>query len=194
MTNALSLKKRVAHLNGKLNVRTEYHGDEPVGACDLTLSGLALGDSEVDELLGEGTWNRLYAKKRNSGMSDFPELAEFVVSTTLPLHLDKNFEKSKVTLFMGIDNEDKVELVNCKLARIRYEPKSGGMTDVTVQVQCNADGEQLGKLYRHMDTTISASVRFGKLVEDEDDAQDELPMDGSKGGAREDDEQAASTH
>jgi len=192
---ALSLKKRHAELGGHISGRTEYHGEEPVGACDLAISGLLLDSDELDTLCGAGTWNRLYRKTRNSGMNDFPEPAEFVAATKLPLQLESKFEGARVTLYMGLDDEDKVELVKCTLAKIKYEPQSGGMTLLSIQAQCNAEPEQVAVLYKHMDSKISASVRFGKLVEDKDENQDELPLDASKprNGAGASDE-AAATH
>lgn len=180
MTASLSLKKRAAELGGHISGRTEYHGDDPVGACDLLISGLLLDAEELDKLCGDGTWNRLYKKTRNSGMNDFPEPAEFIAATKLPLQLESKFEGARVTLYMGIDNEDKVELVKCTLAKIKYEPQSGGMTLLSLRAQCNAEPEQVAVLYQHMDSKISASVRFGKLVEDDDENQDELPLDATR--------------
>lgn len=187
---ALNLKKRPAELGGHISGRTEYHGDDPVGACDLALSELLLDETELDELLGAGSWNRLYKKTRNSGMNDFPEPADFVACSKLPFQLEKKFEESKVTLHMGIDNEDKLELVKCTITKIKYEPKSGGMTLVAIQVQCNADPEQVAKIYKHMDTKIDAAVRFGRLAKDKDDSQGELAI----GTKAKDDDLPAATH
>ncbi len=172
----LSLKKRPAELGGHISGRTEYHGEDPIGACDIALSGLMLDRDEIDGLLGAGTHERLFKKVRNSGMNDFPEPADFVASTRLPFQLETKFEDSRVTLFMGIDNEDKVELAKCTLAKIKYEPKSGGLTLASLQVQCNADPEQVAKIYKHMDTKIDASVRFGRVAAEKDENQGDLPL------------------
>jgi hypothetical protein len=188
----LSLRKRTAELGGQISGRTEYHGEDPVGACDLALAGLTLDTDECDALLGVGSWNRLYKKVRNSGMNDFPEPADFAANSKLPFQLETKFEDSRVTLHLGIADEDKVELVNCTLAKIKYKPTSGGMTIVSLQVQCNAEPEQVAKIYQHMDTHIDVAVRFGRIAAGKDENQGDLPLKAANGnGQVHDDEERA---
>jgi hypothetical protein len=174
----LSLKKRPAHLVGHFNGRAEKHGeDDSAFACDIALKDLLLNEEETDVLLGDGTWNRLFKKTRNSGMDGFPEPADFIANSKTPFVLEQRFEESRVTLFMGLDNEDKVEFAVCTVAKIKYEPQSGGLVLVSMQVQCNPDPEQIGNLSKHIDKDIDASVRFGRLAGGKDENQDELPLD-----------------
>jgi len=186
----LNLKKRACHMGGHISGRTEYHGEDPVGACDLALTDLMLDDDEIDTLLGPGTWNRLFKKTRNGG-SDFAQPAEFVASSKMPIQCEQKFEGSKVTLYVGVDR--KVELVKCTLAKIRYEPKEGGLVLTSMQVQCNAEPSQVAAIYTHMDTQISAAVRFGTLVEDKDENQEELPLK-DKAGGKDGDEARETAH
>lgn len=176
---ALSLKKRPVHL-GKPNLRPEFHGDTSVGACDVPLKNVMLQAEEIDILLGDGTWNRLFKKTKNSGMNDYPEIADFVATSKLPFSFDGEFENSKITLHMGIDNEDKIEIGKCTIASIKYEPLSGGLVRVSLQAQGNPDPDQVAKMYKHMDHDIDAAVRLGKVKEDEDDGQDKLPLKDSE--------------
>lgn len=182
----LNLKKRVCKFGGHISGRTEYHGEDPVGACDLALSDLLLNEEEIDTLLGDGTWNRLFKKTRNSGMDGFPEPAEFCSNSKMPMQLEQKFEDSKVTLYGAAG--DKTELVKCTLAKVKYEPQSGGHVLVSLQVQCNATPEQVSTLYVFMDQNIEAGVRFGRLAEGKDENQIDAPLTG--GGAKHDDEPA----
>lgn len=183
---ALSLKKRPVTL-GKMNTRTENDGDKKASAADIPLKNVMLQAEEVDVLLGEGTWNRLFKKVTNSGMRDYPELADFVSNSSQPFKFDGEFENSKVTLHMGIDNEDKVELTKCTISGITYEPISGGLVKMRCQAQGRPDPDQVARIYKHMDCAIDAAVRLGRVKEDdESEDQERLPLkDSSKDDANE---------
>jgi hypothetical protein len=160
-----------------LNSRTEHHGDEDVPACDIALKNLLLNREEIEALLGEGAWDRLYAKKRNSGMNDFPEIAPFIELTKTPFELTHKFEDSRVAIFLGMTDDNEVVLERCKLARIRYEPQNGGLTLVSLQVQATPLAEDMAKLFAHMNSDAHAKVRFGKVEDKKSDKQDELELD-----------------
>jgi hypothetical protein len=50
-------------------------------------------------------------------------------------------------------------------------------------VQSNADPEQVGRVYKHMDTHIDAAVRFGRIAKDENENQGDLPLKANGNGA-----------
>lgn len=162
---ANSLSKRPCTL-GTLNSRVENHGEEEVPAIDITVDGLMLDLEELGELLG--------------GMDDAKalfrrgKLAEPILPQLQPYHLAHRFEKSVATLYVGPDNEA-VKFVNCKLRRITLDPKTGGLTVMSVQVQATPEASQVATLFVHMNRAAHCSLRFGKL-EEKRKAQPELPL------------------
>lgn len=166
---SLTLSKRACKMAGKLNPRTEFHGEDRVGACDFTLSEMMLDASEINELFGdEGMHARLF--KLNG---ELPESALAYIDT--PLAFNRKFHKGKVTLRIGPDQE-KLVLGNAKIGKITLDPQTGGLTLTTLQVQCNPDSAELAKLYEHMTEDMSVSVSFGREEVKAKKDQPELPL------------------
>jgi hypothetical protein len=192
-TPTLTLDRRPGELGKSLNGRTEMHGDESVPACDVTLSGLLLAREEIDALLGRGSYSQIFTNRMNSGMST-PEPSDFVRKSKTPFELDGKFEDCRVVLYVGMDLDELV-LDPCDIAKIKYEPQVGGLTHVSVQVQCTPDSDIAAELFAHLDTEVECEVRFGKIAV-KDSKQRELPItttDGKKDSDASDDRPAA-TH
>jgi hypothetical protein len=164
----LNLRKMPCVLAESVNCRTEIHGDDSVPACDFALKNLLLSRDDIDALLGEGSWERFYVKRMNSGMADYPELSEFVNRSKTPFAFAHKFEASRVALFLGLEDKELV-FEGCKLAKIRYEPLQGGQFSVSLQVQATPVDGEIATLFAHMNSDAHAKVRFGKLEEKKSD-------------------------
>jgi len=164
-----SLTKRPGKLAGKLNPRVEFHGEDEVGACDFTILNLVLDRDELNDLAKDPTlWDRLYD---SSGPMPEPALRKF----DMPLQFVGKFEAATVTIRIG-DDDEKLVLGKSKLAKIQLWPKSGGMTELALQVQCNPDAAELSTLYMHMNNDVMVSIRFGREAVKSTKDQPELPL------------------
>ncbi|HLF10088.1 MAG TPA: hypothetical protein VJA26_02645 [Gammaproteobacteria bacterium] len=182
MAALLNLKRaRVCKLGGHINVRSEKHGEDNVPACDVSITGVLLDRDEVDALLGEGSHEALYVTNGKNTPPE-PRFREFK-----PFALLHKFEKSRVALEIdGI--KDEVVFDDIKLARLRIEPKTGGLTALGFSVQCTPSSDIMAQLYDHLDREVKAKVRFGKLVERDDGKQKELGLNGGGNGTGSGDE------
>lgn len=181
---AFSLAKRQSTLGVKLNPRTEYHGDDPVPACDFTLSKIMLDASELNALIdGENTVVDLSgANLYDAAPSPHDRLfylggplSEPAFRHLKALVLDTKYERSSVSLWLGL-NRDLVKLGGAKLAKIHLVPQTGGLTELSLQVQCNPEADQMALLYTHMSKDVEVTIRFGSPVKDTKE-QPELPLD-----------------
>jgi len=171
----VSITKRPCKIGSSLNGRTEHHGDESVPGADLTVSNILLEKEELNQLLeSESAWKSLY-KSGKMPEPMFPKLVAFKFR-------DK-FEKSACTLYLGLDNE-KVTLNGIKLSKITLQPMPGGLTALSVQIQCTPDADQVGLIMTHLDSDGACSIRFGKIVTK--DVQPELPLDATKAEGEDD--------
>lgn len=178
----LSISKTGCQLGGKLNPRNEFHGDDEVGACDFTVSGIMLPGDEVDELCGAGTYHRLYDLS-----GPLPEPAAFTKMAGA-LWLEGKFEKSRVTLYLSgateanPPGEDEVEPEAMKLggvtfAKVVLRANTGGLTALELQVQANPEPQQLALLYLNMGKGASCSLRFGRTELSAAAKTPELPLE-----------------
>lgn len=165
---ALTVKKTTAKAGPGFNVRTEFHGDQDADGVDFKLSGIMLDKDEVNELGDDSTlYDRLFKRTKPPE----PALRKFE-----PLAFMPKFEKSTVTIWIPELKGDALKLTECKLRRIMLVPQTGGFVELSVQVQCAPDVEQLGQLYLAKNHDIEVSIRFGK-EEVKAKPQPELPMD-----------------
>ena len=170
----LSLNKRPCHLGKSVNTRTEMHGDTPTPAADLTLLGIMLDKDELNGLFNVDPDPKMQRDIYKALFNTKGKMAEPMLPEIHGFKLAHKFDKSRVTVYLGIDNE-KVELAGCKLAKIELNPQPGGLTEISLQVQAYPTAEDLGQLYVHLDSDAHCSIRFGKVAIDVK-RQPELPM------------------
>jgi hypothetical protein len=168
MKMSLTIKKCPAKLGSSINVRNELHGDEDVGACDFKLSGIMLEKDDLNELYDDKYFH-------NSVFNTKGRLFEPMTRYNDPMSFKLKFEKSTVTLWLGLSDEI-VKFSECKLRKITLDPQTGGLTELCLQVQCNPDVPQIGHLYLHQNKDVSCSIRFGKEEKPKNKAQPELPL------------------
>jgi hypothetical protein len=180
----LSLNKRSCVLGAGVNGRSQLHGDEDVPACDFTIGNVMLEKEELNELLDDKyAHNALFNTRGKLCEPMFRQFNEF--------SLKHKYEKSYVTLWLDLA-ETVIKFADCKLARIRLSPQTGGMTELTLQVQCTADAESMAQIYTHQKRDCSVNIRFGKQEAPKQKAQPELPLGSVDKG--EDGEDSAATH
>lgn len=156
----LNLTKRSVQL-GRVNNRLEKHGDEDVQAWDLPLSGVMLDERELAALLGRSAHDALYTLGANGSPAEpaFPDLE--------PLKLTTKIENARVEFTLGI-NEIVVTFGEAKIANIVLTPTTGGMTELTCQVQTvvqDLDPALKDALLRFQRHEVSCEVAQGKAAQ-----------------------------
>lgn len=151
----LVIPQRDAKIAGSLNIRTEYHGDEPVRAMDLGITGLMIGPDELNALLIEPDAHNLLFKARQSSEIQDPQFPQFE-----PLRLKDKIEAARVVLFVSVDLQ-RVELGLCKLKSIVLDPQAGGLTAVSFTVQATPviDG-RIAQLLERLDTLLKIEISY----------------------------------
>lgn len=164
--SSFTVKKRECKIGPSINTRTEKHGDNDVPAADVEIEGVMLDREELGELLGDNAaWCAFF---NQTGKLFEPLFAQLAYALT------HKFKDSNVVLYLGLAHE-KLELAGVKLNRITLTPRTGGMTELTLQVQCTPDAAQMGELHVHRNQHASIGIRFGKL-DVKTKAQPELPI------------------
>lgn len=151
----LTITQRDAKIAGGLNVRTEYHGKDPVRAMDIGISGLRIDRHELCALLGNPeAYVCLFHQRGASELWDpeFPQLE--------PLRISEKIEAANVVLFVSVDFQ-RVELGLCKLKSIVLTPEAGGLTETAFTVQATPilDG-RITQLLERLDTPLQIEISY----------------------------------
>jgi hypothetical protein len=157
----MHLAKRQAKIGNQIPSRGETHGDETVTALDIPLTDIMLDELELGEIMREPrAADALFNKGNGAAVPFFRHIK--------PIALDEKIEGASITITHSIGNES-IRLVNVKLAKIKLEPCTGGMTAMDCTVQCTPDLNEdvahlLGKLNAIVDVEIDGG-EFGKQAE-----------------------------
>jgi len=167
----LTLEKRPCKIGTSINTRREMHGDEPVPAMDIPLSGIMLEPFELNSLVDMPHFWDLVFNERPDKLPE-PIWAKKFKEMQL---LDK-FKDSQVILYVGLKIET-IALVNCKLAKIKLAPQIGGLTELSLSVQCTPEMQIAAHLFEFLDKTAEVAVEIGDLDATADaNGQPELPL------------------
>jgi len=163
---AISLTKRACKLAGKL----KPYGTAEQGACDFTLGAIMLDAEELNALFEDSSMHdRLFARPSMELHEPFTRRLDF------PLAFNVEYEKARVNLRLG-PNLDELILPGCALSKITLEPKTGGLTEMSLLVHSTPDKDQLATLYVHMDDAAQVSIKFGR-EQAKKKPQPELPLE-----------------
>jgi len=174
----MHLKTRICHLGSSINTRTEKHGDEDVAAIDIPITDFALGATELNSITGEPHAHRaLFDKSKSPVEPIFRGFKAFA--------LKDKFEDCTAELLLGLGREP-LRLTGCKVARVKLEPLTGGMTGMDFLIQLTPDLAIMPTLMAHMGHEIELSIDVGKRVEKTDSRQQKLGL--KEGEGEEDDE------
>ena len=151
----LVISQREAKISGSLNVRTEYHGSDPVRAMDIGISGLRIGPDELNALLNDqDAHNLLFKARQNSKLQD-PQFPQFA-----PFRLTESIEAARVVLFVSVDLQ-RVELGLCKLKSIVLTLEDGGLTEVAFTVQSIPTiDNRIVQLLDRLDTPLQIEISY----------------------------------
>lgn len=165
----LTLTKRPARIRNSINTRVEKHGDEDVPACDVPLEGIMLEREELNALLDDAYAHDALFNHRSQGKADEPIFRKFK-----PLVFRDKFEEGEITLHVGMGQEQ-IELKGVKLARVTLDPQVGGLTELSLQVQCNPSTDKIAQLFTYMNHDVELEISFGKKSE-KGGKQKDLPL------------------
>jgi hypothetical protein len=128
-----------------------------------------LAREELDSLLGAGSHKALFAKSKKDAPVEplFRQLKPFV--------LRDKYGESSVVLGLGINGAE-VNLNDVKLARITLEPQVGGLTALSLQVQCTPDVDDMAEIFAHLNAECDIEIAFGKRVEKASSKQREMGL------------------
>lgn len=169
----MHLKTRICHL-GVIHNRTEKHGDEDVPAIDVPIEGFALVAEEFNGLLSDP-----HAHRALFDTSKIPH--EPVFQCFKPLALKEKFYDATVTLHLGLAR-DAVILRQCKLAKVKFNPATGGMVAMAFTSQLRANLDDVPKLLAFQGHEIECDVDVDPSAKPKD-VQANLPL-----GERSDDD------
>lgn len=180
----LSLTKRTAKVGNAIQSRSEMHGEDSVTAIDIPLADIMLAATELNAIMREPyAHNALFNHRAAAG-----GLVEPLLKHVKPLALDEKIEGASITITHGVEAEV-VRLAPVKLAKIKLDPKLGGLTAMSCTVQCTPDlGEDIAHLLERLNSTVDVEIDGGEFG-----AQAELPLsaaseDSDASNATEDDD------
>lgn len=174
----LTLSRRDAKIGRNIPFRTQDHGDEPVRACDIAVSGLHLEAGEFNALLKEPrAHNAFFVTRPGSKLMD-PLIRDFK-----PFELTDKIEHADVVIFVGLQGSE-IKLGTCKLKGVSLELKAGGMVEFSCTVQTTPTlDKRIAQLIDHMGSSVQIEISYEHNAE-----QPDLNLAGDRPGDEDDDE------
>jgi hypothetical protein len=151
----LTLNSRTCQIGTSVNTRTEMHGEDSVPTIDLPLAAIMLSAAEFNALMDdEGAHDRLFRTRAD-------EFVEPVFTQLAPLKFKDKFEDSTVNLRVGLTRR-LIALEHVKLAKIKFEPKVGGLTSLSLAVQCTPTLDaRITQLMAFLNHAAEVQIDFG---------------------------------
>jgi hypothetical protein len=152
-----SLDKQSAKLL-KINVRTENHGADKVGAIDLLFQSKSGNEVlvEFDPLLR----TRLFGKPKD-GQEDLDEnhLPHLLIPKMLmPIKFDWEGIGYGLTIHWGVKDKEAVEVAECEIGKFAFVLQEGGTVITTFRVQCHPSGKDVGWLYEQQEKDLVVTL------------------------------------
>jgi hypothetical protein len=159
-----------------VNIRSEQHGKDVVPAVDLKLSIDAANgmlDQFDDQLRGmlyhraapapDGTQPGLDGVDE---ISDVPNLRAPLLQG--PFKWGKDFTGYTLTIDYGTGGKSNIELAQCLVNQIAFEPKEGGTVSISWRLQCakGLDEKVLGKLATLVQHDVQIMLEPPTLADD----------------------------
>lgn len=161
----MHLAKRPAKIGNAIQSRAELHGEDSVTAIDIALTDIMLSRDELNEIMREPAASAALF----NGTED--KLLEPLFKHIRPLQLAEKIEGASIVITHGVEAET-IRLAPVKLAKIKPEPKIGGMTAMSCTVQATPDlDEDLAHLLGRLNSSVEAEIDGGQFG-----AQQELPL------------------
>lgn len=156
-----TITKRPAMIGSHVNGRGEHHGEDTVTALDIPLSDIMLSAEELNALLHEPLAHGLLFQTRQGGAYIEP-----IFRMLRPFRLVDKVEGAAVTL--EINPGDVLRLTDCKLSRLTLQPMPGGLTSLSLLVQCTpALDSSAARLLGKLNTEVAVEIVFQLGRQDE---------------------------
>lgn len=167
---SIALSKRPATVT-KLNPRVEWHGEDSVPACDISLSGIALtSEGEINSLLGGSyAFRSLFTNNKGAWEPALPMFSEFALEST--------FDEATVLLTLDAFGQGyELAIAKAKVARIHLALAHGGVAAVSLQVKASGiEPADFGRLVARLEGGVHVEIREGKVAV-KSDRQIDLPL------------------
>lgn len=132
---AAAVEKREVHTLGwrdcdlppGIGFRTQKHGDDPVKAADIRVSGIELTKAEVNTLANDKYADRTLWASGGRGKPERPAVGSFA-----PRRIREPIETARVAIKVG---GEEIKLGVCRLKAIDIEPKVGGVAEMGCMIQ-----------------------------------------------------------
>jgi hypothetical protein len=148
-----ALDFRDADMPPNINFRRQKHGDEPIPATDIRLSGIEISKDETNALLQERYASRALWAAGGKGKAERP-VFEYIE----PIKLRDTIESARVSIKVG---STEVKLGVCKLKNVTVAPQLGGVAkmDCTVQATPTID-DRIIELIQRMDGKVRVKIEY----------------------------------
>lgn len=162
-----SLDRQQAKVTG-VNIRSELHGERNVPAVDVSLSFDAAND--ILSHFSSALRGALFAKAGKTAGPPQGELDGVQPVTDMPHLRDLGLDVSNLklvyegagysaTLHIGASGRSDIVLGDCKLSRLRFQPREGGACSFSCMIQhSHVDEAVLGRLGSMIGATVDLTL------------------------------------
>lgn len=166
----LTLPKRPAMIGASANWRREKHGDENVSAMDIGIKNILLSAEELNLMLEDKFAHAALFNEKANGLHE-PNLKYFEAFI-----VKEKFEATLVSIEVGLKAQ-LIELENVKLKRVTLEPQTGGLTAMSILIQCHPDLEgNILQLLDRLDSDCAIEIHMGRVPAKAAKEQQSLPL------------------
>lgn len=170
----LTLSNRTCRIGVSVNTRTEVHGEDSVTALDIPLTAIMLDANELNMLLQEPHAYQVLFNTRDGG-----KFVEPVFRVLKALRLADKIEGASVVLALG--SGAALKLTGCKIAKVELAPQVGGLTEMSLQVQCTPKlDSSIARLLEKLNCDVEVEIHA-------DGYGDQKPLPLAGGGDKPDD-------
>lgn len=174
---ALSLTRRAAQFGNSISVNTQHHGDKDVSALYLNFSVFPVTKEELPEVcLEEKAYQLLYRKWK--GRPDEPIWGKLAPE----MKFKDKVKGVSAILYLG---RKQLKVNDATLSGIRLEPQTGGISQLSFQLQCVPDMDENHPMMEALLSRVNQKLDI-ELYCESYGAQPELPFEEEDTG--EDDE------
>jgi hypothetical protein len=158
-----------------LNTRTQFEGDESVGAVDIELA-LPM-DADALDHFHKDLKSMIFMKQKNT---DDPEQGDLMAGQEeendgvidwrfrelKQLNWDYQGEGYRFVIWKALADSDDIEAVNeidvclimAKIDKFRFKPLAEGKVEVLFKVSCKAESSDVGRLFELQDKIIDITL------------------------------------
>lgn len=165
---SLSLTRRAAQFGNSISVNTQHHGDKDVSALYLNFSSFPITKEELPEVcLEKDAYRLLYRKWK--GRPDEPIWGKL----SPEMKFKDKVKGVSAVLYLG---RKQLKVNDATLSGIRLEPQTGGISQLSFQLQCVPDMDENHPMMEALLSRVNQKLDLELLCESYG-AQPELPLE-----------------